>query len=480
MDRTRSAIILAILFSAVPALAQEPSGMVPAPVQATEKPADVVRHAAKRRVKAHRIAAPATVPAKGAALSTELARAEPIDTRNSEMSAGERLRIQSALLWSGDYTGSLGGEDPFRSAVKNFQKRAKSKITGVLSPVERANLLAAAKSYEDEFGWTIVTDPSTGVRLGLPLKFLPQVRDAARGTRWSATHGEVQVETFRVKSSEVRLAALFEQEKKQPSNRKIENSALRDDSFYISGMQGLKKFSVRAYAREGEIRGFTLLFDQMMETIVAPVTVAMVSAFSPFPERSSPFAALAKSVEYGNGLVVSASGHIVTDLNLVSRCQVIVAADLGNADQVVEDTNNGLALLRVYGARKLAPLTLVSDPSRKDDVTLVGFPDPKEQNDARKLTEIKARLSGANAIELRRPVPMAGFSGAAALDTQGKFLGMMQMRNFVVASLDPAIPPVRLITAETIRGFLAAHKIVSTPQGDDARAAVVRLICVRQ
>ena len=65
--------------------------------------------------------------------------------------------------------------------------------------------------------------------------------------------------------------------------------------------------------------------------------------------------ALAKSVEYGNGLVVSASGHIITDRNLVSGCQVIVAAGVCNADQIAEDTNNGLALLRVYGARKLAP-----------------------------------------------------------------------------------------------------------------------------
>jgi pentatricopeptide repeat protein len=102
---------------------------------------------------------------------------------------------------------------------------------------------------------------------------------------------------------------LFDQHKKQPSSRKIETSALRDDSFYVSGMQGLKKFSVRGYARDGEIRGFILLFDQMMETIVAPVTGAMVSAFSPFPERSSPFAAMAKSVDYGNGFVVGARGH---------------------------------------------------------------------------------------------------------------------------------------------------------------------------
>jgi hypothetical protein len=168
-------------------------------------------------------------------------------------------------------------------------------------------------------------------------------------------------------------------------------------------MQGLKKFSVRAYARDGEIRGFTLLFDQMMETIVAPVTAAMVSAFAPFPERSSPLAALAKSVEYGNGLVVSASGHIITDLNLVSGCQVIVATGLGNADQIAVDRNNGLALLKIYGARSLASLALASDPSRKEDVTLVGIPDPKEQNDARKLTEIKARLSGGNASNCAAP-----------------------------------------------------------------------------
>jgi Trypsin-like peptidase domain len=472
--------MLALLLGAVPAPAQELPGVIPTPTQTAEKPktAHVTRHASKKRV--HDIAAPATVAAKTAALSAEPAKAEPAAAEPAEIFPGERLKIQSALLWSGDYTGSIGGEDPFLSAIRNFQKRAKSKVTGVLSSAERVNLLAAAKTHEDEFGWTIVTDPSTGVRLGLPLKLVPQVRDAARGTRWSAAHGEVQVETFRMKDSELKLAALFEQQKKQPSNRTIEYSVLRDDNFYISGMQGLKKFSVRGYVRDGEIRGFTLLFDQMMETIVAPVTGAMVSAFSPFPERNSPFAAMAKSVEYGNGLVVSTRGHIITDGSLATGCQVIVAAGLGDADRVAEDKASGLALLRVYGVRKLAPLALAPDTSKKGDVTLVGIPDPKEQDGARKLTEIKARLGGGNAIELRQPVPMAGFSGAAALDAQGQFLGMTEMRNFVLASIEPAAPPVRLIPAETIRDFLAAHNIASAPQGGDARAAVVRVICVRK
>jgi hypothetical protein len=413
-------------------------------------------------------------------LDAEAVKSEVPTAESAEILAGERLKIQSALLWSGDYTGSIPGEDPFLSAIKNYQKRAKSRITGVLSLSERANLLAAAKSYEDEFGWRIVTDPSTGVRLGLPSKLVPQVRDAARGTRWSAAHGEVQVETFRIKESEIKLAAFFEQQKKEPANRKVESSVLRDDSFIITGMQGLKKFSVRAQRRDGEIRGLILLFDQMMETIVAAVTPAIVSAFAPFPERSMPFAAMAKPVEYGNGLVVSSRGHIVTDRSLASGCQVIVAAGLGDADRIAEDRDSGLALLRVYGKRDLSPLALAPDASKKGDITLVGIPDPKEQNGAKKLTEIKARLANGNAIELRQPVPMAGFSGAAALDPQGQVLGLMEMRNFVLASIEPAAPPVRLIKAETIRNFLAAHNVAPAQQAGDAKASVVRIICVRK
>src|SRR6476469_8551929 len=185
--------------------------------------------------------------------------------------------------------------------------------------------------------------------------------------------------------------------------------------------------------------------------------------------------AMAKPVEYGNGLIVSSRGHIVTDRSLASGCQVIVAAGLGDAERVAEDPDSGLALLRVYGARELAPLALAVDASKKGDITLVGIPDPKEQNGAKKLTEIKARLADSNAIELRQSVPMAGFSGAAALDAQGQVLGMMEMRNFVLASTEPAAPPVRLITAETIRAFLSGHNVPSVSTGADAKSAIVRI-----
>jgi hypothetical protein len=332
-----------------------------------------------------------------------------------------------------------------------------------------------------EVGWTIVTDPATGIRIGLPTKMLPHARDAERGTRWSSTYGDVQVETFRITDRDIKLAALFEQLKKEPATRRVEYSVMRDDGFFISGLQGLKKFSVKAQIRDGEVRGFTMLYDQMMETIFTPVMVAMSSSFSPFPERGAPFAALAKSVEYGNGLVVSAQGHIITDRKLTEGCQVLVASGLGDAVSVADDKDNGLALLRVFGPRNLSVLALTVDAPKSTDLTLIGISDPKDQNGNRKHTEIKARLMDGTTIELRQPVPMAGFSGAAALDGQGRFLGMMEMRNAVLASAEPAAPPVRLVTAETIREFLGRNNIAAAPnQNSDAKASVVRMICVRK
>jgi hypothetical protein len=484
--------MLALLPGAAPVLAQESPGAIPTLNTEAAKPAvkRVKPKAAVAKPAAVKPAEAAPVQPKAAAATPEApkaatpkmadAKAQPVPDAFAGIPFGERRKIQAALLWSGDFTGATAGEDPMLTAIKNFQKRNKGKITGVLTPSERTALLADAARHEDEFGWNVVVDPATGIRIGLPTKMVPNARDAAHGTRWSSAHGEVQIETFRISDPSLKLAALFDREKKEPATRRVETSVLNDDNFFISGMQGLKLFSVRAKVRDGEVRGFTMMYDQMMEGIVAPVMAAMASAFSPFPERSAPYAALSKSVEYGTGVVVGPQGHIVTDLKLAEGCQVIVAAGR-DADRVAADRDNGLALLRVYGQPKLSAVALTHDAPKSGELMLVGIADPKEQAGSRKLTEIKARLADGKAIELRQPVPMAGFSGAAALDAQGQFLGMMEMGHAVLASVEASVPPVRLVSTETIRGFLAAHDIqTAQAQTGDAKASVVRIICVRK
>lgn len=501
-------MMAALLLGAAPALAQSP-GIIPQPAPPDAQPAPAIakpkvakpakpelpKAAAKKPTRAKPAegksdaqktvsAEPTKLPEGKPEIKPAVAKATDKNGATPDVFVGippaERLRIQAALLWSGDYSAAGNGEDPMLAAIKKFQKRKKASVTGTLTAAERAELIGAARDHEQEFGWTVVVDPATGIRIGLPGKMVPHAQEAPRGTRWSSAHGEVQVETFRIAEPNLKLSDLFEQQKKEPASRRVEYSVLRDDSFFISGLQGLKKFSVRATMRNGEVRGFTMLFDQMMETIVEPVVVAMASAFSPFPGRSAPFAALAKSVDYGTGLVVSGQSHIVTDRKLTESCQVLVAAGLGDAVRIADDKTSGLALLRVYAPRKLVPpLALPTDAAKSGELTLLGIPDPKEQDGSGRLTEIKARLADGNAIELRQPVPLAGFSGAAALDGRGRLLGMMEMRNAVLASVEPAAPPVRLIGSGTIRAFLDTHNVAVPSDSGDARASVVRLICVR-
>jgi hypothetical protein len=402
----------------------------------------------------------------------------PTDTHGG-IPAGEWLKIQSALLWAGDYANIGKDEEPLSAAVKNFQKRHKARVTGMLTIEQRAALLAAGDAHERRYGWRVVTDPATGIRIGLPTKLVPNAHDAAHGTRWSSPHGEVQVETFRLKDPGLKLADLYAQEKKNPRTRRVSRSTLHNDDFSLHGMQGLKYFDVRAEKRDGEIRGFTLLYDQAMVGIVAPVADAMAAAFAPFPARNMPFAVLAKPVEYGTGLIVSTRGDIVTDRQVTDGCKVIVAGGLGNAERVAEDKTHGLALLRVYGRRKLPALPLPRAAESAKTLTLIGIPDPKEQHGAGEPREIKARLAGSAAIRLSQPVPMAGFSGAAVLGEAGQVLGMLETRDAVLASNGPPIAPVHLVTAAAIRGFLEAHNVTPATSGN-ARDAVVRVICVRK
>jgi Trypsin-like peptidase domain len=415
---------------------------------------------------------------KAAAAKSDTVKPPASSTAFAGIPAADRLKIQQELFWSGDYSGAAGSEDSLEAAVKKFQKRNRAKITGALTDAQRAELIAAADRHAQEFGWRVVVDPATGIRIGLPTKLVPAAHDAAHGTRWSSPHGAVQVETFRYRHAN--LTALYEQERKNPATRKVDHGMLNDDNFFISGMQGLKYFSVRAKERGGEVRGFTLLYDQMMAGIVAPVMVAMATAFSPFPEQPAPYAALDSKVEYGTGLIVSADGHIVTARKVAQDCQVIVADDLGNAERVAEDKESGLALLRVYGASSLPAISLapVAD-DKSGDITLVGIPGPKQEDGLKKLTAIKARLVDGTAIQLSQPMPVAGFSGAAALDGQGHFLGMMETGNFVLASADPGVPPVRMVPAAAIHDFLVRNH-VADGNGGDARAAAIRIICVRK
>ena len=142
------------------------------------------------------------------------AKPNPVAESYAAIPEVERIAIQSDLIWTGDYNGTLSAEFGERAvaAVRAFQKRRGGKETGVLNPQERAALSAAAKPKQEAVGWRMLNDGVSGVRLGLPAKLVPQATGIAGGSRWTSARGEVQIETFRIATPGTTLQAAFEQQ----------------------------------------------------------------------------------------------------------------------------------------------------------------------------------------------------------------------------------------------------------------------------
>jgi peptidoglycan hydrolase-like protein with peptidoglycan-binding domain len=416
----------------------------------------------------------------------------PLRDSYAAIPLSERVALQSDLVWAGLYNGPINGEfgDPLVNAVKAFQKQNKSKQTGILNPYERAALIELVRPLQEQVGWQVVYDAATGARVGLPAKLVPKASAGKAGSLWSSAQGQVRIETFRIATPDTTLAGVFEQQKSEPSERKIESQALRPDSFVIIGMQGLKKFHVRGYARGNEVRGITILYDQAVDGTLDPLVTPMANSFQPFVSNASiaqDSATPRRKIEYGTGLVVSSAGHIVTDLQVAEACQVVIIPGLGNAERLAADHDHDLALLRVYGADDLVPLALLGDAAKGPDLTLIGIADPQSQAGNAAISTATAKLvsttSTAGTVTTLNQAPTVGYSGAAALDKGGRFFGMVELKIPVVAGTTAVAPKATIVPAETIKNFIEANYVApsSGQTGvENAKASVVRVICVRK
>jgi hypothetical protein len=131
----------------------------------------------------------------------------------------------------------------------------------------------------------------------------------------------------------------------------------------------------------------------------------------------------------------------------------------------------------------LKPLAL-ADGAAKSSVELTGIADPQNQGGGAAASSVKAsiaQIGSGNDLALS-PAPAMGFSGAAALDSDNKFAGMVLLKPMIVAGPPNATPAAQaaLVAADTVREFLKASGVNAAGASSDAKASVVRVICVRK
>lgn len=408
----------------------------------------------------------------------------PVDTAKA-MEQAERLAIQSDLAWVSLYNGAINGEasDRMVAAIKAFQKDHGAKQTGVLNAQERGVLSADAKKLQDNVGWKVLSDATSGARIGLPSKLVPLIISDVNGTKWSSATGTIQIEFARRKEASATTATVAASEKKLNA-RKTDYSVVKPDFFVLSGSQGLKKFYIRGQTRNNEVRVLTILYDQATEGTMIPVTVAMSSAYNPFPGNGVAQAGPPprKKVEYSTGIIASADGAIVADRQATDGCMTIAVPGYGNATRIADDDARELALLRIYGTSGLKPMAMVGNGAAKSNLSLTGIADPQSQGGRNAVTVVATIAAIVGTDITLTPEPALGFSGAAALDGDGKFAGVARLKPAVVAG--PAGTPLPsqalLVSADSVREFLKAKGVAVASGASDAKASVLRLVCVRK
>lgn len=400
------------------------------------------------------------------------------------MAQAERLSLQSDLAWVGEYNGAITGDVSSRmvDAIKAYQKARGGKPTGVLNPQERAALAETARRKQDGVGWKIVTEMTSGARLGIPSKLVPQQVTDANGSKWSSPTGTVLVLLNRRKEANPTTAGLAEAEKKEPAGRKVDYTVVKPDFFVLSGLQGLKKFYVRGTFKGDEVRIMTILYDQATENTVEPVVIAMSSAFNAFPSEPQAGPPPRKTVEYGTGMVVSDDGAILADRLVTDSCLAITIGGFGNADRLAEDKQHDLALLHIYGARGLKPLSLAGGMA-KTSVDVIGIADPQSQGGAAGVSSVRAALASVGGGDAAlSPPPAVGFSGGPAVDGDGRFAGVALLKPAMVAGPATAALAAQavMVSPDAVREFLKANGVAANGTSTDAKAAVMRVICVRK
>ena len=97
------------------------------------------------------------------------------------------------------------------------------------------------------------------------------------------------------------------------------------------------------------------------------------------------------------------------------------------------------------------------------------------------VSSVKASVTpiGSGSDLALSPAPALGFSGAAALDIEGQFVGVALLKPVLIAGPTNG-SAAALVPADTVRNFLKSNDVTAAGGSADAKASVVRVICVRK
>jgi S1-C subfamily serine protease len=373
----------------------------------------------------------------------------PAQARRSEqrLSRDERKELQIALKAAGFYNSAIDGAfgRGTRRSMSDWQVSKGFEVTGVLTTAQRQILLDDYNAPLISVGMRRITDAQAGISMEIPAGEVAFNRYEPPFAHYESA-GDLGVRVLLIsqrgdKSTLYGLYDIMQTLEIVPLEGPRER---KDNSFTLEGRNSRFVSYTQASVKNGEIKGFTLIWPAGDEARRSRVLTAMQESF----ERADGVlddaagADIQQNIDLLSGLeirkpkvsrsgfFVSRDGIAATTADVVQGCTRVTLDHGYPADVVAVDGQSGLAILRP--TQTLAPMAVAElsaqSPRLQSEIAVSGFSYEGVLGAPSltwgKLADIKDLTGDLNIARLELSA-QPGDAGGPVVDKSGAVLGML-------------------------------------------------------
>jgi hypothetical protein len=376
----------------------------------------------------------------------------PAEARRSEQALNrqEREQLQIALQWAGFYNSSIDGAfgRGTRASMADWQNANGYDATGILTTLQREDLLNQYNAVLEGLGLQLVRDAQAGIEMIMPTEAVSFARYEPPFAHYDAT-GDLNARVILISQAgdQDTLFGLYDIMQTLEIVPEDGPRERQSDRFELIGENGRIISQTQAYLEDGQIKGFTLIWPAGDEDRRRRVIAEMTKSFVRVPGVLDAAAGggdnqaidlvsgleIRKPKVARSGFFVDGQGTVATTTEVLQSCSRITLDDETELSVIVDDKANGLALLSPR--TRLAPAGVADfneiPPRLQSEIAVGGFPYEGVLGTATvtfgTLADVRG-LQGEEDIARLVLASQPGDAGGPVFDGNGRVLGMLLPR----------------------------------------------------
>lgn len=317
------------------------------------------------------------------------------EARRSEaqLTRDERAELQEMLQWAGFYQGTIDAAfgPGTRASMAAWQSANGYESTGILTTRQRSDLKRQFNVVLEGLDIRLVRDDQTGIQMQLPLGAVAFEKYEPPFAHFKATGtvNEARVLLISQAGDRNTLIGLYDIMQTLRIVPEEGDRAIEGDAFTLIGKNNKIVSHTQAWLKNGEVKGFTLIWPAFDEERRTRLLDEMQASFERIEGVLDPAAGANEEQEVDlvsgleirrpklsrSGFYVDQAGTVVTTLEAVQGCGRVTLDEDYRAELVAADAKLGIAVLRPVDP--LAPISVASfqllAPRLQSDIAVAGY-----------------------------------------------------------------------------------------------------------